>query len=74
MTHLHVVQDNQTVVDLPEWNGPIPRKGDYLFHPPFQNGGPENIAGCVKVVVWRLHDRTPAGFVITAHPYVEITI
>jgi hypothetical protein len=76
--HMRIVQGNELVADLPEWPHPIPRVGDYIFHPPYGDHVPEGIAGCVKVVTWRTHDR-PAGpeaasFVMTAHPYVEIRI
>ena len=82
--HMRIVQGNDLIADLPEWPGPVPRVGDYLFHPPFgdQDVIPHiagtGIAGHVKVVTWRTHDR-PAdpdakAFVMTAHPYVEIAI
>lgn len=82
MIHMTVIQDGKVVVDLPEWPGPVPQRGDYFFHPPMSSGpdpvgaGPlrNAAAGCVKVVQWRTHDRTPDGFVQTAHPYVEITL
>ena len=47
---------NELIVDLPEWPHPIPRVGDYIFHPP-PRPSPEGIAGCVKTVTWRTHDR-----------------
>jgi hypothetical protein len=68
----------QLVADLPDWPYPIPHKGDYLFHPPFGTGDPEQIAGHVKTVGWRTHDRTPdpttGAFSQTTQPYVEIYI
>lgn len=83
--HMTIISGIEVVVDLPNWDGPIPSKGDYIFHPPFENTGPSpvgdgplqnNTAGCVQIVQWRTHDRTPDGerFVQTSHPYVEITI
>jgi hypothetical protein len=83
MIHMTIVQEGKVVADMPEWDGPVPQRGDYIFHPPFEGNGPmpvgqgplqNNTAGCVKTVQWRTHDRRPAGFVQTAHPYVEITI
>jgi len=73
MIHMRIVQGHETIVDLPEWPGPVPRVGEYIFHPPLgsASGG---IAGCVKVVTWRTHDRGPDGFVMTARPYVEVAI
>ncbi len=79
--HLRIVQENQLIADLPKWPGPIPRKGDYLFHPPVSaEDEPFTTAGHVKTVTWRLYDRPPAGtrpssFMIPSpHPYVEICI
>ena len=76
--HMRIIQGPDLIADLPEWDGPVPRVGDYLFHPPYGPGDSEGIAGCVKVVTWRTHDR-PAdpdakAFVMTANPYVEIAI
>jgi hypothetical protein len=75
--HMRIVQGREIIVDLPEWDGPIPRVGEYIFHPPYGERSPEteNIAGCVKTVTWRTHDRGNGhGFVMTAHPYVELAI
>jgi len=77
--HMRIVQGNELIADLPEWPHPIPRVGDYILHPPYGPGDQEGIAGCVKVVTWRTHDRPPAisgatSFVMTAHPYVEVAI
>ena len=76
--HMRIVQGSELIADLPDWDGPVPRTGDYIFHPPYRPGDIEGIAGCVKTVTWRTHDR-PAdpdatAFVQTAHPYVEIAI
>ena len=79
--HMRIVSGHELVADLPEWEGPVPAKGDYLYHPPFGNqdvipGMSTDIAGSVKTVTWRVHDRNPQGtaFIMTAHPYVEIHI
>ena len=78
--HMRIVQGNDLIADLPDWPHPIPRVGDYIFHPPFAGlGSSEGIAGCVKVVTWRTHDRPAAdsgttAFVMTARPYVEVAI
>ncbi len=37
--HMRIVQGNDLIVDLPKWHGPIPRTGDYIFHPPRKPGG-----------------------------------
>ena len=76
--HMRIVQGNDLIADLPDWPHPIPRVGDYIFHPPYDSNDIEGIAGCVKTVTWRTHDRPAdpdaASFVMTAHPYVEISI
>lgn len=74
--HMRIVQAHELIVDLPKWKGPVPREGDYIFHPPSRPGGHEAIAGSVACVKWRTHDRTEDGgaFVMTAHPYVEVVL
>jgi len=77
--HMRIVQEHELIADLPEWDGSVPRVGDYIFHPPRGSQNIEklsNVAGGVKRVIWRTHDRTEDGdaFVMTAHPYVEITL
>jgi hypothetical protein len=77
--HMRITQHGELIADLPRWSGPVPRTGDYIFHPPTQEGAGEPhahsaIAGCVRTVTWRTHDRGPRGFVQTDQPYVEITL
>ena len=75
--HMRIVQGHELIADLPEWPGPIPRAGDYIFHPPSRPGGLENSAGTVACVKWRTHDRPGPGateFAMTAHPYVEVVL
>lgn len=76
--HLRIIQGSELIADLPEWPYPIPRRGDYIFHPPYSDSSPGGIAGCVKTVTWRTHARSgdpdAAAFVMTADPYVEICI
>lgn len=77
--HMRIVQGHELIADLPEWPCPVPRVGDYIYHPPFRDRqDPGQIAGCVKTVTWRTHDRPAdpdaASFVMTAHPYVEIAL
>jgi hypothetical protein len=76
--HMRIMQGPDLIADLPEWDGPVPQVGDYLFHPPYTAESFEGIAGCVKTRTWRTHDR-PAdpdatSFVMTQNPYVEICI
>jgi hypothetical protein len=71
--HMRIVQGPEIIADLPKWDGPVPRAGEYIFHPPLGNSQ-EGIAGRVRSVTWRTHDRGPDGFVMTAHPYAEVCI
>ncbi len=75
--HMRIIQGGDLIADLPEWAGPVPQRGDYIFHPPLGRS-PENIAGCVRSVTGRTHDRAAdpeaASFVMTARPYVELAI
>ena len=76
--HMRIVQGPETIADMPQWDGPIPRVGDYIFHPPRRPGGQEGIAGCVKTVTWRTHDRprdvSATSFAPAERPYVELAI
>jgi hypothetical protein len=74
--HMRITQGNELVADLPKWKGPVPRQGDYIFHPP-SSAQPdrEQISGRVACVKWRTHDRTEDNeFTMTAHPYVELVL
>lgn len=82
--HVRFIQGNEMVADLPEWDGPIPRVGDYIFHPPEAgvtpaDGGFTNVAGHVASVTWFMYERPVRklrgeqdGFRPTSRPYVEI--
>lgn len=76
--HVRIVQGSELIADLPDWTGPLPVKGDYLFHPPWGAQGIEGIAGCVKTRTWRMYARSgepgATSFVQTVDPYVEISI
>jgi hypothetical protein len=71
---MRIIQGPDLIADLPEWDGPVPRAGDYIFHPPYKPGDFEGIAGSVACVKWRTHDRAGDVFVMTAHPYVEVVL
>ena len=43
MIQVRVIQGHELIADLPEWNGPIPRVGDYFFHPPMKDQGVEHL-------------------------------
>jgi hypothetical protein len=79
MITLIVTQKNQTVAVIEGWDGPVPRAGDYIYHP----GKPEPviggaISGCVRQVVWGIYARPQDGkerhFVNSAAPFAEVVI
>lgn len=66
-TRLIVMQGPELIADVPDYNGPAPVVGTYLFHPPLWphddgrdpwDGG---IAGCVKAVTLAIYDRPQNG-------------
>jgi hypothetical protein len=66
-TRLIVRQKGKVVADVPDYDGPTPVEGMYLFHPPFTpqdarddpwNGG---ISGCVKQVCMAIYGRPRNG-------------
>lgn len=85
---LIINQDRELVADLPGYEGPIPRVGEYIFHPP-QDASPDTdwsdqggffglgVAGSVKRVTHGIYARPQNGekhFVGTAHPFVVIEL
>lgn len=65
--YVKITQDRELIAILEDYDGPIPRVGEYIFHPALDddkfdqflsiidhNGG---IAGCVKTVTWGLYQR-----------------
>lgn len=81
---LIVIQGHETVARVEDYDGPVPRVGDYLFHPDLDDDGTSDmtlqgtgIAGCVKTVTWGLYTRPSNGeahFVKRAVPVVEVEI
>jgi len=66
-TRLIVKQGPELIADVPDYDGPIPAVGTYLFHPPMEpkdgltdywDGG---IAGCVKLVTMAIYRRPQSG-------------
>ncbi len=71
-----IVQGGALVGTVDDWQGPLPGKGDYIFHPPFA-GESESGVMSVKVVTFRMLTRpVPAVGHFTGHPdpYVEICV
>lgn len=65
---LIVRQENQTVAVVENYDGPVPRKGDYIFHPARDDDGTGDmstgnggIAGCVKLVTFGIYARPKNG-------------
>lgn len=66
-TRLIVRQGSELIADVPDYDGPTPVEGMYLFHPPLDpedgltgswDGG---IAGCVKTVTLAVYGRPQSG-------------
>jgi hypothetical protein len=70
---------NALIAVIEDYEGPVPRVGEYLFHPPLHDAADYNggIAGQVKTVTWALHGRPQSSephFVARPHPVVEVAI
>jgi len=78
MINVMVTQGGETVAVIEEWDGPVPRAGDYIYHPgrsePEIGGG---IAGKVLQVVWGIYARPRDNapyFVKSGAPFVEVVL
>ena len=65
---LVIIQGNETVARIEDYDGPIPRKGGYFFHPPLDDDGASDltlngagIAGSVKTVTYGIYTRPRNG-------------
>lgn len=65
---LIVIQGSETVARVEDYDGPVPRVGDYLFHPDLDDDGTQDmslhatgIAGCVKAVTYGIYTRPGNG-------------
>lgn len=61
-------EGEQLIADVPDYDGPTPVKGQYLFHPPLlrsQHDGRDpwdgGIAGCVRSVALAIYGRPQNG-------------
>ena len=81
---LVIMQANETVARIEDYDGPVPRVGEYLFHPDLDDDGTRDmtlhgcgIAGSVKSVTYGIYTRPQNGeeyFVKRPVPVVEIQI
>jgi hypothetical protein len=81
---LVIIQGHETVARVEDYDGPVPRVGEYLFHPDLDDDGTSDmslhgtgIAGCVKAVTWGLYTRPRNGepyFTRRPVPVVEVAI
>jgi hypothetical protein len=82
-----IESDGKTVARLEDWDGPIPRVGEWFIHPAFsatpgvdysdQTAARYDTAGCVRQVLWGIYARPVNGeehFVPSHHPFVMVTI
>jgi len=81
---LVIMQGGETVARLEDYDGPVPRVGEYFFHPDLLDDGTSDmtlhttgIAGCVKTVTYGIYTRPRNGekyFVKRPVPVVEVQI
>lgn len=81
---LVIKQGGETVARLEGYDGPIPRVGEYFFHPDLDDDGTRDmtlhsagIAGSVKTVTYGIYTRPRNGeryFVRRPVPVVEVQI
>ncbi len=81
---LIVVQAGETVARVEDYDGPVPRVGEYLFHPDLDDDGTSDmslhgtgVAGSVKAVTYGVYTRPQDGepyFVKRPVPVVEVEI
>ena len=66
---LVIMQQGDLIARIEDYDGPIPRVGEYLFHPDLDDDGtrdmslhnPTNIAGSVKSVIYGIYTRPRNG-------------
>jgi len=64
---LIVKQGGELIADVPDYDGPVPVKGQYIFHPPLYPEKSERdhwdggIAGCVRTVELAIYGRPQNG-------------
>lgn len=77
---LIITQDNQVVAEVPDYQGTVPRVGEFIHHPRQVQPGPgylDNVMS-VKVVSWgiiaRPEDDDVKHLVGAVEPFVEIIV
>jgi hypothetical protein len=65
---LIIMQQGETVARIEDYDGPIPRVGEYFFHPPLDDDGTSDltlhgtgIAGSAKTVTYGIYTRPRNG-------------
>jgi hypothetical protein len=81
---LIVTQGSDLIAQDDNYDGPVPRVGEYIFHPEFDDDGTSamslpsaQIAGCVKTVTYGIYTRPKNGekhFVGRPVKVVQVTI
>jgi len=68
MITLIVTQENRIVARVESYDGPIPRQGDFIYHPDPEDYGTSevyglshSIAGQVKQVIFSIYSRPRSG-------------
>jgi hypothetical protein len=77
---LIITQDNEVVADVPDYQGPVPRVGEYIHHPRQVQPGPGYLDNVVSVkvvsygIIARPEDGETRHFVGAAEPFVEVIV
>jgi hypothetical protein len=77
---LIITQENQVVADIPDYQGPVPRVGEFIHHPCHAQPGPGYLDGVMSVwavsygIIARPEDGETGHFVGAAEPFVEVIV
>lgn len=81
---LRIMQQGEIVARVEDYDGPVPRVGEYFFHPDLDDDGTSDmtlhgtgVAGSVKSVTYGIYTRPQNGedyFVKRPVPVVEVQI
>jgi hypothetical protein len=77
---LIITQENEVVADVPDYQGPVPRAGEFIHHPRHVQPGPGYLDGVMSVkvvsygIIARPEDGETRHFVGAAEPFVEVIV
>jgi hypothetical protein len=78
---LIITESDQIVADIPDYQGPVPRAGEYIHHPreeqPEPGLSPDHVMSVKLVsygIIARPADEDVKHFVGAAEPFVEVVV